>query len=80
MIDFCTSDFCPFFYLTFHKLFKWQPFIKKYRLLNKFLMNSKSNNNISAEEEEDEVLIETDRFFHLFTLDNIEKARKKKFF
>lgn len=43
-------------------------------------MNSKSNNNISAEEDDDEVLIETDRFFHLFTLDNIEKARKKKVF
>lgn len=41
-------------------------------------MNSRNINNISADEDDDEVLIETDRFFHIFTLENIEKARKKK--
>lgn len=42
-------------------------------------MNSRNFNNISADEDDNEVLIETDRFFHIFTLENIEKARKKKY-
>lgn len=41
-------------------------------------MNSRNSNNISADKDNDGVRIETDHFFHIFTLVNIEKAREKK--
>ena len=42
-------------------------------------MESKNRNNISIADD-DEVLLETERIYRLFTLENIGKSRKKKIF